>query len=376
MTPRAGLAHASEETRSRAIPKWQDDPDRPHVFKYIAEEWLGGVFSESSVRSWIRDYQRTGIVKPASGAGSRFWVNRSLYSQHALDEMHRMLQEDNGLKPAEVLVKTHLRTGEGGSTRTTRRQMKKLDWSRNRAGTKKRRRNPALMQLHAQLRETFHPRQLCSADEMHKRGQDLRRTYGYGHAGHQSIVPLSPHLHRSWTVLGLFDYTGFVDWAIQELGSGSGSRLPKAVDRRLWLLMFREKVLPHLNPCDERQLPRSVLIMDNCSLHWWTREQRGALQAEVEAVGARLVFIPQCAPLSHSPTLCDRARPNVSNCRYCPRANAIEGGFSQVNKEIEDDIDLANADPEAALHQAFLRVGPEYGRSFVRGSTRVVRSWL
>ena len=112
MTPRAGLAHASEETRNRAIRKWQDDPDRPHVFKYIAEEWLGGVFSESSVRSWIRDYQRTGIVKPASGAGSRFWVNRSLYSQHALDEMHRMLQEDNGLKPAEVLVKTHLRTGE------------------------------------------------------------------------------------------------------------------------------------------------------------------------------------------------------------------------------------------------------------------------
>ena len=93
------------------------------------------------------------------------------------------------------------------------------------------------------------------------------------------------------------------------------------------MLMFRKCVLPHLNPCDARRLPRSVLIVDNASLHWSSPDQLNELQAEVQSVGAELLYIPQ----------------------YCPRANAIEGGFSQVNKELEADIVLADRDPERAL---------------------------
>ena len=76
-------------------------------------------------------------------------------------------------------------------------------------------------------------------------------------------------------------------------------------------------------------------------------DQLNELQAEVQSVGAELLYIPQ----------------------YCPRANAIEGGFSQVNKELEADIVLADRDPERALDEAFQRVGPRYGAAFARRFT-------
>ena len=146
-----------------------------------------------------------------------------------------------------------------------------------------------------------------------------------------------------------------VDWSIQELASSPTARLPKAVDRELWLLMFRESVLPHLQPCDARMLPRSVLVIDNCSLHWKvTADDVNELEREVRSVGARLLYIPQ----------------------YCPRANAIEAGFSQMNRFIEEDVELADRDPERAIHEALLQIGPRYGNAFVRRSVKDVRKWL
>ena len=85
-----------------------------------------------------------------------------------------------------------------------------------------------------------------------------------------------------------------------------------------------------------------------------TTDQINELEKLVLSVGAELLYIPQ----------------------YCPRANAIEGGFSQVNKALEDDIVLADRDPARALDQAFLSVGPRYGAAFARRSVKDVRAWL
>ena len=101
-------------------------------------------------------------------------------------------------------------------------------------------------------------------------------------------------------------------------------------------------------------LPLSVLVIDNCSLHWFTAGQINELKRDVEAVGAKLLYIPQ----------------------YCPRANAIEAGFSQVNKNLEDDIAFANADPAGALEKALLDVTAEQALSFCRRSNKDVRKWL
>ena len=43
---------------------------------------------------------------------------------------------------------------------------------------------------------------------------------------------------------------------------------------------------------------------------------------------------------------------------------------------IEEDIELADRDPERAVHEALLRVGPRYGGAFVRRSVKDVRKWL
>ena len=88
--------------------------------------------------------------------------------------------------------------------------------------------------------------------------------------------------------------------------------------------------------------------------HWFSPQQRNQLIEEVEELGAEVLFIPQ----------------------YQPRANAIEGGFSQMNKFIEEDIALAQRDPARAIDQALLRVDHRYGIAFVRRSTKDVRKWL
>ena len=297
-----------------------------------------------SIRRWIKDYKDTGLMMPFK---VRPWALRRHYSAFALRRMDTLLAQSNGLKAKELRVKLWQQTGEAASLRTVNRMIKLLKWRRKRLSTLSRRRNPETMQAHAEVRELFHPRQLLFADETHKRGRDLRRRYGYGKENAPATVPLSPHLGRSWTVLACFDWTGFVDWSIQELAAKPTARLPKAVDRELWMLMFRESVLPHLQPCDARMLPRSVLVIDNCSLHWKvTDDDINELEREVKSVGAQLLYIPQ----------------------YCPRANAIEAGFAQMNHFIEEDIELADQDPERAIHEALLQIDTQYGSAFVRRS--------
>jgi hypothetical protein len=319
--------------------------------EHIAYVYLGGTFSPRSVRRWVRQYELTGVEKPTS---TRPWVRREHYSRAALHAMDRVLEEKNGMRVCEVQRKVWELTGEAASLSTCRRAMRRLDWRHKRTSTVSSRQSRERMKKHAEVRELYHPRQYLFGDECHKRGKDLRRMYGWGKGSNPSIVPLSPHLGKAWTVLACFDYTGMVDWRIQELASKPTSELPKAVDRELWMLMFRECVLVHLNPCDERQLPRSVLVLDNCSLHWFSDDEVNEVMQAVQARGAKLLFIPQ----------------------YCPRANAIEAGFSQMNKFIEADVELADECPWVAINSALLQIGPRYGAAFVRQSTKDVRSWL
>eukprot|EP01048_Picozoa_sp_COSAG05_P031437 COSAG05_NODE_11476_length_511_cov_7.788835_2_plen_85_part_00 len=78
--------------------------------------------------------------------------------------------------------------------------------------------------------------------------------------------------------------------------------------------MVQEVIIPYLQPCDERQLPRSVLVLDNASVHHFSDEE-DYLRQMVEEKGAKLLFIPQ----------------------YTPRANAIEAGFGLMNHFIDEN---------------------------------------
>ena len=47
-----------------------------------------------------------------------------------------------------------------------------------------------------------------------------------------------------------------------------------------------------------------------------------------------------------------------------------------MNKFLEDDLTLAERDPERAIHEALLRVDMRYGTAFTRRSREDVRKWL
>ena len=104
-------------------------------------------------------------------------------------------------------------------------------------------------------------------------------------------MPLSEHLGRAWTLLAAMDVTGLVAVKVQELSCKAGSYLPRALNRALWLQLFQERILPLLQPFDGRRLPRSVVVIDNASLHWGNDEDD-----EDEA----LVFVNQLDELIRS----------------------------------------------------------------------------
>ena len=47
-----------------------------------------------------------------------------------------------------------------------------------------------------------------------------------------------------------------------------------------------------------------------------------------------------------------------------------------MNHFIEEDIELADQDPERAIHEALLQIDTQYGSAFVRRSVKDVRKWL
>ena len=361
--------HASKECRQNAI-RWSQ---QGYTAAVIAEELLAGAYCERTVKNWVKSYRADGIIKPDT---SRPWTKKRCFSNIAITcmLMNNILRADNGARAHEVQLGIWEESGETASLRSISRMMARHGWKDKVAGTVSARTNPVLKRLHARVRENYHPRQFLFADECLKRGKELRRRTAYGQWGDPSVVPLSPHLNRSWTIVACFDWTGFVDWKIQELAAGNPtSVLPETMDRRRWMSIFRDHILPHLQVSDGRRLARSVLVLDNCSLcvtpivatlstyltvllnrHWFSDDQRNQLIEEVEAAGAEVIFIPQ----------------------YEPRANAIEGGFSQMNKFIAEDIALAQRNPERAINQALLRTDERYGTAFVRRSTKDVRKWL
>ena len=97
------------------------------------------------------------------------------------------------------------------------------------------------------------------------------------------------------------NYFGVVGWSIVELGDSS-SGLPQAVNRERFMAMFREKILPHLNPYtfEEDGVLRlnSVVVLDNCSLHHSEREELRLMVENLPGGGAaKLVYTPPYCPM-------------------------------------------------------------------------------
>jgi hypothetical protein len=173
------------------------------------------------------------------------------------------LDGDPAMYYDEVQFRIWARTDETASLSTIQRLGKDLGYDDKVSSTVSHRRNPAVMQVHAECRDLFHWKQFIFVDEVHKRGRDMKRKRAKGRFGQAAYTPLSVHLGKAWTVLASATWRGVKDFEIQSLAPNHND-LPRAIDRATFMNMFRLCVLPHLNPCDGRRLDCSVVIIDNC----------------------------------------------------------------------------------------------------------------
>jgi hypothetical protein len=227
------------------------------------------------------------------------------------------------------------------------------------AGMSSIKQNRYTMKRHAALRQFFDDRQLLFIDECHRCGRDLVRNRVKARVGQEQFVDNTVvGLGTAWTMLAAMDVTGIVAVKIIELSRTHANGMPSALTRVQWLDLFEAHILPFLNPCDCRQLRRSVVVADNCSLHWGNDEDDAEfinqLDALVRSKGAVLVYTPP----------------------YCPRANAVESIFKEMTDYCRRHREATKRDPPAAMTAGLLAVTPEKAATFVRKSGEKVARWL
>ena len=200
-------------------------------------------------------------------------------------------------------------------------------------------------------------RQFVFVDECHRRGRDLLRRRAKGRHGRPVHTDNTANLSRAWTILAAMDVTGLVAHEIVELNQTGAYNLPKAMNRQRLMAIFRAKILPHLRPADHRKLMRSVVVVDNCSLHWGCDDENVAfvneLDAAVRSKGAVLVYTPP----------------------YCPRANAIEALFKAMNDGCRRNRALSKSNPTQAMREGLLAVDALKAATFVEQSRLAVQKW-
>ena len=172
------------------------------------------------------------------------------------------------------------------------------------------------------------------------------------------------------------DTTGLVAHKVQELATRhqQDSRLPKALNRELWLQMFTAHILPMLQPHDERRLPRSVVVIDNASLHWGSDDDdeatSGAFVNALDAlIRSQTSINPRTGRTVHSIL--------IYTPPYCPRSNAIEAGFKTMNDYIKQHEDgISKTDPAQAITNGLQAVTGKLALKLVKQSNYDVMSWL
>ena len=274
--------------------------------------------------------------------------------EKAIDLANKLLEDDPRLFYDEIQMRVYMRLGENPSLPTVARMMKDCGWDDKVAESRSFNRDPVKMKYHAEQRRRYDPRNIIYVDEAHKRGRDLRRRRGKGRYGKKAITPVSQHLAKNWTYLATMNYTGFVAWELVELGDGPG--VVPSIDRANFMSMFRRNILPLLSAyIDDGVIrPNSIVVIDNCSLHHGERMELLEMCSNLPGGGAaKLVYTPP----------------------FCPDANAIELGFSQVRNNLERNRALANRDPAAAIHAAMDQCTLAQCSGFVRFSQRAVKEW-
>ena len=178
----------------------------------------------------------------------------------------------------------------------------------------------------------FSPDMLVFLDETGSDRRNSIRQFGYGLRG---VPPISQHL-RIWgrriSGIGMLTTRGMEDVYIAE-----GS-----VNVEIFLQFVQRNLLPFLNVFDDSN-PRSVVIMDNASIHHVEE-----VVAMIRASGALVRFLPP----------------------YSPDLNPIEEAFSKVKSFLRDNDNAyqVTESPRVFVAEAFASVTQEDCLQYIKHS--------
>ena len=171
------------------------------------------------------------------------------------------------------------------------------------------------------------PHQLIFLDETSKDMRSINRSYGYALRGMKPRSDLGYFTRgQRISTMASFDMNGFIDW-YSITGTFKGNDFLDAVELA---------VLPYLQAYPG---PRSVIILDNASIH--------KKQAFIDAVAAKGAFVLWLPP-------------------YCWHLNPIEEGFGAVRQWLMRNKPLVSVLPggtQGMLDAAFSSVTLEQARS-------------
>ena len=178
--------------------------------------------------------------------------------------------------------------------------------------------------------------QLIYIDESAANERSLDRKYGWSAKGTPARLISSAKRSAKWSILPVYTYDGFIAWDI----------IHGSYNTQLFVNFVREKVIPFTTPFPG---PRSVLIMDNASIHHHPVSHTVVskclliiqdLEALCEEAGVILAYLPP----------------------YSPDLNPIEEAFAQLKAWFRKNYKLAESMP----FDEFLSLGLELVKDSAR----------
>ena len=138
------------------------------------------------------------------------------------------------------------------------------------------------------------PRMLMFIDETHKSRGEQRRRRGRGRAGERVYREVLFNRELNYTMIGAVDINGFFRPACEVIFKkrSSNDQNPSrgTVDAARFTQYVEECVVPYLGNFDNNE-PRSVVVMDNASIH---KDQQ--VVELIEGAGARIIWTAAYSP--------------------------------------------------------------------------------
>lgn len=249
-----------------------------------------------TVRYWRINVDRYGTVNPPAPASGR---PRTLTRHHeevgantistsvtlltCLQALLEYLYASPDVYYDEMLWFLYDEFGIITSERAVRRIFKRRRWSRKQLKRVARQRSQALRQDWIYQIRNYTQRQFVFVDESAANERSMDRKYGWAPVGRPAIGIQDLKRHMRWSVLPAYTVDGYLPGYLLHQGS---------VVRDMFISWLRDHVLPYMRRFEEgKDVPRSILVMDNAKIHHGEEVERLCALA-----GVKLLYLPPYSP--------------------------------------------------------------------------------